>query len=200
MTIFNEEGLIDSDVQDVLYELGNVGLGSASITIGRLMGIRLHIGVPKIVPTDEELAKKLVDFNGKIGVMMKFQKTLKGAMLIILKEEFLDNVVEKMTENEGVNCDEAERLSAVQEFANIVCAAYLKAVGQYTDMRIYVKPAGINDITESDIVTKCHKAICIDTGFNVIYENGDILDDVGRVVMLPDEESVEKLITPLCDE
>ena len=59
MNIFNEEGLIDSDAQDILYELGNVGLGSASITIGRIMGLRLHIGVPKIAPMDEKLAEEM---------------------------------------------------------------------------------------------------------------------------------------------
>lgn len=199
MNIFNEEGLIDSDVQDVLYELGNVGLGNASITVGRIMGVRLHIGVPKIIPVDEKLATELVDFNGKLGIMMKFQKTLHGAMLIIIKEEFVDKVVEKMTENEDINCDESERISVIQEFANIICAAYLKAVGHYTEMRIYVKPSGFNDISVNDIMNKYNKAICIDTSFTVVYENGDVLDDVGHMVMLPDEESVEKLIEPLCD-
>lgn len=199
MNIFNEEGLIDSDVQDVLYELGNVGLGSASVTIGRIMGLRLHIGVPQIAPMDEKLAAEMVNFDGRLGIMMKFQKTLKGSMLISIKEEFVDKVVERMAEKEGISCDESERISVIQEFANIICAAYLKAVGQYTDMRIYVKPAGFNDIAINDIMTKCHKAICIDTSFTVVYENGDSLDDVGHVIMLPDEESAGKLIEPLCD-
>lgn len=199
MNIFNEEGLIDSDVQDVLYELGNVGLGSASVTIGRIMGLRLHIGVPQIAPMDEKLAAEMVNFDGRLGIMMKFQKTLKGSMLISIKEEFVDKVVERMAEKEGISCDESERISVIQEFANIICAAYLKAVGQYTDMCIYVKPAGFNDIAINDIMTKCHKAICIDTSFTVVYENGDSLDDVGHVIMLPDEESAGKLIEPLCD-
>lgn len=199
MNIFNEEGLIDSDAQDVLYELGNVGLGSATITIGKIMGLRLQIGVPKIAPVDEKLAEEMINFNGKFGIMMEFQKTLKGSMLISMKEEFVDIVIEKMAAEEDLICDESERMSLLQEFANIICAAYLKAVGQYTDMRIYVKPAGFNDITIDDIMIKCNKAICIDTGFTIVYENGEFLDDVGRVIMLPDEESAGKLIEPLCD-
>ena len=196
MNIFNEEGLIDSDAQDILYELGNVGLGSASITIGRIMGLRLHIGVPKIAPMDEKLAEEMVNFNGKFGVMMKFQKTLNGSMLISMKEEFVDIVIEKMAEDKELICDASERMSLLQEFANIICAAYLKAVGQYTDMRIYFKPAGLEEITIDNIMIK---AICIDTGFTVVYENGEFLDNVGRVIMFPDEESAGKLIEPLCD-
>lgn len=199
MNIFNEEGLIDSDAQDVLYELGNVGLGSATITIGRIMGMRLQIGVPKIALMDEKLAEEMVNFSGRLVIMMKFQKTLKGSMLISMKEEFVDIVIEKMAASGDMICDESERVSLLQEFANIICAAYLKAVGQYTDMRIYVKPAGFNDITIDDIMVKCNKAICIDTGFTIVYENGEFLDDVGRVIMLPDEESAGKLIEPLCD-
>lgn len=199
MNIFNEEGLIDSDAQDILYELGNVGLGSASITIGRIMGLRLHIGVPKIAPMDEKLAEEMVNFNGKFGVMMKFQKTLNGSMLISMKEEFVDIVIEKMAEDKELICDASERMSLLQEFANIICAAYLKAVGQYTDMRIYVKPAGLEEITIDNIMIKYNKAICIDTGFTVVYENGEFLDNVGRVIMFPDEESAGKLIEPLCD-
>lgn len=199
MNIFNEEGLIDSDAQDVLYELGNVGLGSATITIGKIMGLRLQIGVPKIAPVDKKLAEQMINFNGKFGIMMEFQKTLKGSMIISMKEEFVDIVIEKMAAEEDMICDESERMSLLQEFANIICAAYLKAVGQYTDMRIYVKPADFNDITTDDIMIKCNKAICIDTGFTIVYENGEILDDVGRVIMLPDEESAGKLIEPLCD-
>ena len=42
MKIYDENGLIDSDVQEVLYELGNVGLGMASVAIGKLMGLRLN--------------------------------------------------------------------------------------------------------------------------------------------------------------
>lgn len=199
MNIFNEEGLIDSDAQDILYELGNVGLGSASITIGRIMGLRLHIGVPKIAPMDEKLAEEMVNFNGKFGVMMKFQKTLNGSMLISMKEEFVDIVIEKMAEDKELICDASERMSLLQEFANIICAAYLKAVGQYTDMRIYVKPAGLEEITIDNIMIKYNKAICIDTGFTIVYENGEFLYNVGRVIMLPDEESAGKLIEPLCD-
>lgn len=47
MKIFDSEGYIDSEVQEILYELGNVGLGMASITLGRIMGVRMHIGFLK---------------------------------------------------------------------------------------------------------------------------------------------------------
>ena len=200
-------GYIDYEIKDILYEIGNVGLGMASITVGKIMGVRMHIGVPSIVPVNDELTLQLQENDKKITILMDFQKTLRGSMLFILETGFVNEVINKMGGQEAMAFDENERISVIQEFANMLCAAYLKAVGQYTGIRLYVKPAGIK-IKETDGIIKqtidkltsdCKKAICVDTGFSIVYENGEVIDDVGHVVMLPDEESVEKLIEPLCE-
>ncbi len=207
MNIFDEEGLINSEVQEILYELGNVGLGMASITIGKIMGMRMHIGVPKIVPVEKISVSKLEGLDDEVSIWMHFQKTLSGGMLFVLKKDFINDVVGKMAEADAGISDDTERVSVIQEFANIICAAYLKAVGQYTGMRIYVKPAGLK-IQKGDqaliqayesLKETCDKAICVDTGFSLVHEDGKIIDNVGHVIMLPDEQSVEKLIEPLCD-
>lgn len=207
MKIFDDEGLINSEVQEILYELGNVGLGMASITVGKIMGVRMHIGVPVVVPVNELPALKIEKIDDEVSIWMDFQKTLSGSMLFVLKRDFVREVVMKMDDTEDLVCDESERISAVQEFANMICAAYLKAIGQYTGMRMYVKPAGLK-IQKGDaalrqaydrFVNNCNKAICVDTGFSIAYDDGRVIDDVGHVIMLPDEESVGKLIEPLCD-
>ena len=41
MKIYDEEGYIDSDVHEILYELGNVGIGMASVTVGNMIGLRM---------------------------------------------------------------------------------------------------------------------------------------------------------------
>ena len=206
MKIFDSEGYIDSEVQEILYELGNVGLGMASITLGRIMGVRMHIGVPKVTPVNELITYNLESVEDEVSIWMDFQKTLSGSMIFVLKRHFVDEVVQKMGDREKVECDETEKISVIQEFANMICAAYLKAVGQYTGIRMYVKPAGL-EIQKGNITLKqayeriddsCHKAICVDTGFSIAYDNKKVIDDVGHVIMLPDEKSVEKLIEPLC--
>lgn len=206
MEIFDEEGYIDSEVQEILYELGNVGLGMASITVGRIMGVHMHIGVPKVVPVNEGIILKLYEATDEAKIFMDFQKTISGSMIFIMKREFVNAVVKKMTE-ETDGCDEAEENSVIQEFVNMLCAAYLKAVGRYTGIRLFVKPSGMQ-INEKDTIISsaadntagnCKMAICVDTGFSIVYENGESMNDVGRVIMLPDEESVKKLTAPLCD-
>lgn len=204
MNIFDEEGLIDSDVHDILYELGNVGLGMASVTMGRVMGVRMSIGVPKIVHANEVIPDGLDAYKDKVGIVMEFQKTIKGYMVILIKKNFAHMVLEKLMEK-CCNFDEEDKKSAFEEFGNLVCAAYLKAIGQYTGLRFYVKPVAFhNDI--SKLTTECdsecwgkvsEKVVCVDARFNIQQEDKTVIEDVGNVIMLPYEESVETLIEPL---
>ena len=45
MELFQGNGQLDEDVEDILYELGNVGVGMVSTTIGSMLGVRADIGV-----------------------------------------------------------------------------------------------------------------------------------------------------------
>ena len=204
MNIFNEDGLIDSDVQDIRYELGNVGLGMASVTIGRMLGMRLQIGVPKVVQATEVVPKDIEEYRDKVLIVMRFQKSMSGYMVVLLKKEFAGVIVEKLT-SRCEDVDEEDKKSAFAEGGSFVCAEYLKAGGQYTGIRFYVKPVECcMDISDEfpgrkpecwDKISK--KAICVDAGFNIKQEDKTVLEDVGNIIMLPFEESVEALIEPL---
>ena len=210
MKIYDENGLIDSDVQEVLYELGNVGLGMASVVIGKLMGLRLNIGVPKVM-TAEQLLEDDCDAEERIGILLDFERDMGGSMIFLLKEEFVDEVIEKTIQSEHMEnevLDEGERESVLQEFANITTAAYLKAISGYTGLRIYVRPVWMKGADKKRLIQdvfdrvkeNCSSAICVDTGYTVVYENGSTMEDVGHVIMLPDIKTVEKMIGPLMEE
>lgn len=210
MKIYDEKGLIDSDVQEVLYELGNVGLGMASVTIGKLIGLRLHIGVPRVA-TVGQLLEDACDEEERIGLLLDFELDMGGSMIFILKEDFVEEVIEKMISSghmEDEELDEGERESVLQEFANITTAAYLKAIAGYTGLRIYVKPVWMKREDKKSLIQEVFnrvkenrsRAICVDTGYTVVYENGTTREDVGHVIMLPDMKTVEKMIGPLMEE
>ena len=40
----------------------------------------------------------------------------------------------------------------------------------------------------------------MDASYSIVYEDGNKKEDVGHVIMLPDEKSVEALVGPLMDE
>lgn len=211
MKIYDEEGFIDSDVQEILYELGNVGIGMASITISNMIGLRMHVGIPSVVPVREVLQEGTKDKTRKAGILLDFQKTMEGSMLFLLEQDFVNEVIE-MTGNSGSmgmeELDEAEKLSVLEEFANITSAAYLKAVGQYTGMRLFVRPVWMKFDHANKLIgevmdrveRKFSKAVYVDASYSIVYEDGSKKEDVGHVIMLPDEKAVEKLVAPLIDE
>lgn len=95
--------------------------------------------------------------------------------------------------------------SAVTEFAGMLAAAYMKAVGKYTGMRIFLSPymyvSGKEQIRLGDQVHRqglaADQAIWVETRFQLLEEHGDQTNDAGRVIMLPDEDTVEMLMEAL---
>lgn len=213
MNLFDQDGRLDSDVEDALSELGNVGVGMASITIGRILGVRVELEAPSVIPAGEAGEQSLLSSLGQesIGIWMKFAEPLSGSVLCVLKRGFVYDVVEKMTgqrlEGEALYADEMA-FSALAEFANMLSAAYMNAVGKYTGMRIFVTPYRLSDGNEwagigstgavpaKDAVS-ADRAIWVETRFQLLEEDGARTRDVGRVVMMPDGDAVEMLMEAL---
>ncbi len=210
MNLFDQDGNLDLDVQDTLSELGNVGAGMASITIGKILGVRVELEAPDVIPAGKVSQQTLFDYIGQenTGIWMKFAEPMNGFVLSVLKQDFVYDAVEKMTgcryEGKELYTDEIA-FSAVIEFANMLSAAYMKAVGKYTGMRIFVSPymmvAGgermnLGDVCE-DSGMAVHKAILVETRFQLLEAGGEKTRAAGKVVMLPDDDTVELLMEAL---
>ncbi len=214
MIVFDNNGKLDADVQDTLYELGNVGLGMASVTIGRILGVRVFLESPTILPLsggqiEEFVTGEVRDKAGEnMGFFMDFKESLQGMMLLIIGRDFISKIVEKMTgctyNGEELLTDEMS-FSAISEFANMITAAYAKAIGSYTGIRVYLSPVMADINGEKALLEKalerlsseCRTAISVKTDFVLTDQEGERTDDTGRVIILPGEDSVKKLMEAL---
>lgn len=208
--VFDKEGVLDEDIQDTLYELGNVGVGMATGALGNIMGIRVKINTPEVFLIESDLFDKFMQ-SGKenqIGILMKFTDTLSGVVLLLMDDTFLTDIVKEFTGEVHLGKDiieDEESLSAVHEFANITSAAYMKAIGSYTGIRIYLSPVSVAELDTKSLLEKAmdnlkeqySKVICVDTGFSIIRQDGRKNTCEGRIIMLPTEESVEKMMQGL---
>lgn len=182
----------------------------ASITIGRILGVRVELAAPNVVPVAEVSDQTLLANVGQdqAGIWMRFAKPMNGAVLFILDRSFVYDVVEKMTgrrkEGNELYTDEIA-FTSVTEFANMLSAAYMKAVGKYTGMRIFVSPylfvmdqqqISLGDMQQApDPVAG--QAVWVETQFQLLDEDGGQTHAVGRVVMLPDDDTVGMLMEAL---
>ena len=206
MELFQGNGQLDEDVEDILYELGNVGVGMVSTTIGSMLGVRAEIGIPVITKADmhivEQIDKKQTE---KIGIYLNFANTLNGAVLLLMDMQFIHQIVEVLLEQpvaEQKLLTDEESASAIAEFANIIVASYMNAMESYTGIRIFVTPVSVklgyaDELVEDALQNLnlcCNEAICVNTGLSTIDANGGGLSDVGHFIMMPDDASVQKIM------
>lgn len=67
-------------------------------------------------------------------------------------------------------------------------AAYTKAIGSYTDMRIYLAPVKVDMNNKKKLIENaenllkevCTEVICVDTGFVITDENSEKTNEEGR--------------------
>ena len=84
MKLFDQSGKLDADVQDILYELGNVGVGMASITIGRLLGVRIELVSPNVISVTDLSDQMLLSHIEKeeVGIWMRFAAPMSWCCLL----------------------------------------------------------------------------------------------------------------------
>lgn len=206
MDLFYGNGHLDEDVEDILYELGNVGVGMVSTVIGSILGVRAEIGIPVVEKADMQIMEHINDTSTeKIGIYLNFANTLNGTLLLLMDMQFIRKIAEILLER-PVSKDELltdeDSASAIGEFANIIVASYMNAMGSYTKIRIYVTPVSVKLGSARELVEMalhnlnlcCNEAICVDTGLSAINSDGDGLSDVGHFIMMPDDESVKKIM------
>ena len=170
-----------------------------STTIGSMLGVRAEIGIPVITKADmhivEQIDKKQTE---KIGIYLNFANTLNGAVLLLMDMQFM---LEQPVAEQKLLTDE-ESASAIAEFANIIVASYMNAMGSYTGIRIFVTPVSVklgyaDELVEDALQNLnlcCNEAICVNTGLSTIDANGGGLSDVGHFIMMPDDVSVQKIM------
>ena len=96
-------------------------------------------------------------------------------------------------------------MSALSELANIMAASCMKAIGDYSKIRIFLSPVMIGVDMAGALISfpiaqtelKCEKAVSIDTSFALTNSDGDVVQNVGRVIIMPDEKSVVSLMDAL---
>ncbi len=124
-----------------MQEIGNIGAGNAATALSELVHAQLQMSVPrvKILPFaevsaevgggDAILAAVLFQLSGDLDGMMYWILPLSSAQALIA--QFFDVQSSEWSEMS---------LSMLQEVGNIVAGAYLSAVCDFTDLRVYPTP------------------------------------------------------------
>lgn len=201
---------IDPDVKDAITEFGNICVGRTSVALGKILGMRVYIEPPTVRTGDFDLLAEIGEPRGKImvGILMSMEDSVKGAMLFIVEKDFIIDAVRIMTKKDIKDLsfmEDEENLSAVRELANIMAASYMKELGDYLGIPIFLSPMMVGVDMVGALISfplaymeySQQNVISIGAKFAVMDEKGSQTQDQGHIIVFPDEDSVSKLAKAL---
>ncbi len=204
-------GKIKGDALDALLEIGNVGAGMATVALGNLLGMRISIEKPRVEQGTRQNISAMTGGDAakrRVGILMRLNTTLSGAMLIVIDVGFVHAALKKLTgrvyEDDSFLTDD-EGLSAISELANIMAAGCMKAIGAYTRLKLYLSPVSVRVADEYSLILEPiekynleeNRAVCVETQFSLMDAGCGEAQTRGHIFMLPDGESVDKLLLAL---
>lgn len=188
---------------DVLREIGNIGAGNATTAIASMLGIRIDMNVPKVELLDVARLGSAICPEDEIivGIFLEVQKDIEGSMMFLMKMDsarFLVNKLMGRDVEEVKDFDEMD-LSALKEVGNIIAASYLNAISSMTNLVIAPSIPYIAVDMAASILSV--PAIQFGQfGDNALFIQTEFGDDVmisGYFILMPEQNSYEKILTAL---
>ena len=197
---------VNSMYIDVLKELGNIGAGNATTAIASMLNLTIDMKVPKV-----EL-KAVEDLGGAIcpeeetivGIFLEVQHDISGSMMFLMRLDSAHYLVNRLMGGMGVSSDDENvfsemELSAMKEIGNIIAGSYLSALSTMTNLVItpsvpYIAvdmAAAILSVPAIQFGQFGDNALLIETEF------GDDVMMEGYFILLPDEDSYDKILQSL---
>ena len=197
---------VNSMYFDVLKELGNIGAGNATTAIATMLNLTIDMKVPKVeLKAVEDLGSAICpEEETLVGIFLEVQNDISGSMMFLLKLDSAHYLVDRLMGGMGTaepqtgEFSEME-LSAMKEIGNIIAGSYLSALSTMTNMVItpsvpYIAvdmAAAILSVPAIQFGQFGDNALLIETEF------GDDVMMEGYFILLPDEDSYDKILDSL---
>lgn len=202
MSLQNYDELSDMHI-DALREIGNIGSGNAASSLAMLLSDQIDISVPVVRILDyEQVMEELGGAEQMIvGLLLCLDGDVNGMIMFLLHQNFANTLLGALVgeADVGGTVDEIS-YSALQEVANIMAASYVNAIADLTGFTINISvPSMCVDMLGAILsVPAIHyanisdKMIFIEDKFH-----GKDLNAPNHILLIPDVESLDKIMTSL---
>ena len=202
MPLHNYNDLNDLHI-DALREIGNIGSGNAASSLAMMLAVQVDISVPTVRILDYE--QVMEELGGPeqmiVGLLLCLDGDVNGMIMFLLHQNFANTLLASLIgeADVGGTVDEMS-YSALQEVANIMAASYVNAIADLTGFTINVSvPSMCVDMLGAILsVPAIHyanisdKMIFIEDKFH-----GKDLNAPNHILLIPDVESLDKIMTSL---
>ena len=200
---------LSSFENDVLKEIGNIGVGNAATSMSNLMNKNISMNIPYVHLLTINEIMDIVGGPEEIIVttFCKVNGDISGTVYFILSLEEATLIAQKMLQDKSVEIttvDEMNKMvtSALREVANIVIGSYISALADFTRMTIQTTVPFLSvDMAAATLVTgllefsrESDHAILIGSEFF----GEDIVEQAkSHFLLVPDLDSIPKLFSAL---
>ena len=189
---------------DVLREIANIGSGNAASSLSRMLNHSVNISIPHIgIKGFNEAYEVLGGAEAiMVGTLLMLTGGVNGMMMFLLPVEVVCDLVNMLMFTDIKSHEEIDEMgySVINEVSNIMSASFVTAIADMTDLVIDISPpeAALDMLGSLMSVPSIYFAKMSDTLLLIQNE----LEIEGKktsasVLMLPDMESLEKLMTSL---
>lgn len=131
-------------IQDIVGELGNVGIGSAATSLSSLLNESIDTTTSQVDIIDQQTFRKWKNsFDQSIGILFPIEKDLSGFALFLMDEELIYEDISTMTIFKEYE-DQIEVISLLKEICSIMISSYLSAIASYTNLHLKIRQPAIS--------------------------------------------------------
>jgi chemotaxis protein CheC len=189
---------------DVLREMGNIGTGNAAMALAEMLATPIDISVPTVQILDYEAAMESMGGPETmiVGLLLSFDGDINGMIMFLLEKDFAHMMINTLMgeDTEVFDPEDPVSNSALTEVGNIMAASYVNAIASMTNMRINlsVPDMSIDMLGAILSVPAIHYANISDKIIMIQNQlQGNNTSASNRILMLPDVDSLQKIMTAL---
>ena len=188
---------------DVLKEIGNIGAGNATTAIANMLGLRIDMSVPEVafLPVEELGSAIGAEDEIIVGIMLGVEADIDGSMMFLMDMQSAHHIVNMLMMRDPDYSEPFNEmdLSAIKEVGNIIAGSYLSALSGLTNLTILPSvPFVAVDMAAAILsVPAVQFGIFGDSALMINTEFSDDLGIKGHFILMPEEDSYEKILTAL---
>ncbi len=189
---------------DVLREIGNIGSGNAASSLSAMIGKPVYIDVPNVEILDYN--QTLERIGGPetmiVGLLVTLNGDINGMMMFLLDQNFAAMLLNALMGMEISSYDEIDEMgrSAIQEMSNIMAASFVNAISDMTGFLIDISTPAIT-IDMLGAIMNVPATFFNDISDQILFIKNEFGSEEPKapahIIMMPDVESLEKLLNKL---
>ena len=137
--------------KDVLAELSNVSMGSASVALSSLLNKTVRLAPPEIAETTTAALQERYNKSG-ILINVAFEDGLEGVFFLFLQNQdaaFLLSMLSGKGESQSQTADISE-LSAINEAMSITMGSYTTSLASFLSLTLELAPLTVEQVNPAD--------------------------------------------------